>query len=71
MNEHAKPLFPPQQQSMPGATAPMRPKPDHGEDSYRGSGKLKGKKAMVGYSRTKCSSATALTVLQHGRWQRY
>jgi hypothetical protein len=56
---------------MPGATAPMRPKPDHGEDSYRGSGKLKGKKAMVGYSRTKCSSATALTVLQHGRWQRY
>ena len=31
---------PPQQQNPPGTTAEMRPKPDHGEDSYEGTGKL-------------------------------
>jgi hypothetical protein len=47
MNAHAKPPFPKQHQPMPGQTAAVRPKPDHGEDTYRGSGKLKGKKAVV------------------------
>jgi hypothetical protein len=32
---------------MPGQTGVMRPKPDHGEQSYRGSGKLAGKKAVI------------------------
>ena len=43
MNEHPRPPFPRQQQPMPGETNAMRPKPDHGENSYRGSGKLAGK----------------------------
>ena len=43
MTEYPKPPFPSQQQSMPGVTDAMRPKPDHGEQSYRGSGKLAGK----------------------------
>jgi hypothetical protein len=30
------PPFPKQHQPMPGRTAAMRPKPDHGEDTYRG-----------------------------------
>jgi NAD(P)-dependent dehydrogenase (short-subunit alcohol dehydrogenase family) len=47
MNEHAKPPFPPQSQPMPGLTDTMQPKPDHGEHSYRGSGKLAGKKAVI------------------------
>ena len=32
---------------MPGHTERMRPTPDHGEQSYRGSGKLAGKKAVI------------------------
>jgi hypothetical protein len=32
---------------MPGATDAMDPRPDHGENSYKGSGKLKGLKAVI------------------------
>jgi hypothetical protein len=47
MNEYVKPPFPRQTQAMPGSTEAMRPRPDHGETSYRGSGRLVGKKAIV------------------------
>jgi hypothetical protein len=40
--EHPRPPFPEQQQPMPGATQGMQPRPDHGETSYKGSGKLAG-----------------------------
>ena len=33
---------PEQQQTPPGTLGEMTPKPDHGEESYRGSGKLTG-----------------------------
>lgn len=39
--------FPAQQQDPPGLTGPMRPQPDHGEDSYVGAGRLEGRKALV------------------------
>jgi hypothetical protein len=42
-----KPPFPAQKQSMPGSTAKMNPRPDHGEFSYKGSGKLLGKRAII------------------------
>lgn len=32
---------------MPGSTKEMDPRPDHGENSYKGSGKLKGLKAVI------------------------
>ncbi|MBV9715185.1 MAG: NAD(P)-dependent dehydrogenase, partial [Solirubrobacterales bacterium] len=38
---------PAQQQSPPGVTAEMTPRPDHGEESYRGSGRLTGKRAVI------------------------
>jgi len=42
------PPFPKQPQpGNPGKSGPMNPPPDHGEESYRGSGKLEGKKAVV------------------------
>lgn len=49
MSEHrAPPPLPDQQQDRtPGHTAPMDPPPDHGERSYRGSGRLEGKVALV------------------------
>ena len=45
---YAKPPFQDQQAiEMPGATEQMRPQPDHGETSYRGSGKLRGLNALI------------------------
>ena len=38
---------PRQQQSPPGRTADMDPTPDHGEQSYRGTGRLAGKAAVI------------------------
>jgi NAD(P)-dependent dehydrogenase (short-subunit alcohol dehydrogenase family) len=35
------------QQQPPGSTEQMRRRPDHGEDSYQGSGRLAGKRALV------------------------
>ena len=39
--------FPKQEQSQPGLTEATNPRPDHGEDTYRGSGKLTGKRALI------------------------
>jgi len=45
--EFAKPPLPDQQQSMPGSSAAMDPPPDYGEASYKGSGRLSGKKSII------------------------
>jgi NAD(P)-dependent dehydrogenase (short-subunit alcohol dehydrogenase family) len=45
--EYPRPPFPRQEQPWPGLAARMQPKPDHGETSYRGSGKLAGRRALV------------------------
>ena len=37
------PPQPAQEQSPPGLTGLMKPIPDHGEESYKGAGRLKGK----------------------------
>jgi hypothetical protein len=47
MTDYPKPPFPPQQQPMPGSTGAMNPRPDHGETSYKGSGRLAGKTAII------------------------
>ncbi|MCB5175900.1 SDR family oxidoreductase [Microvirga sp. SM9] len=46
-DKYPKPPFPPQQQDWPGLTSRMEPRPDHGETSYRGSGRLTGRRALV------------------------
>jgi NAD(P)-dependent dehydrogenase (short-subunit alcohol dehydrogenase family) len=45
--EHPVPDLPAQDQEHPGWTGAMDPPPDHGEDSYRGSGLLEGRAAVV------------------------
>jgi NAD(P)-dependent dehydrogenase (short-subunit alcohol dehydrogenase family) len=45
--DYPKPPYPSQRQSMPGSTAKMDPRPDHGETSYKGSGRLQGKRAII------------------------
>jgi hypothetical protein len=42
-----KPPLPKQQQPMPGSSAAMQPEPDYGERSYKGAGRLAGKKAVI------------------------
>lgn len=45
--QYPRPPFPEQPQAAPGLAREMKPKPDHGETSYKGSGKLVGRKALV------------------------
>lgn len=45
--QYPKPPFPAQPQAAPGLAARMHPRPDHGEESYRGSGKLAGRRALI------------------------
>src|SRR6187455_851011 len=66
MNGHAKPPFPKQKQPMPGRTSDMRPQPDHGEDSYRGSGKLAGKKAVITGADSGIGRAVAIAFAREG-----
>ena len=47
MTQFPRPPFPIQQQPVPGSSESMNPRPDHGEDSYRGAGRLKDKKALI------------------------
>jgi len=48
LKDYPTPPFPKQPQpGNPGKSGPMNPPPDHGEESYKGSGKLEGKKAVV------------------------
>ncbi|MET7638677.1 SDR family oxidoreductase [Streptomyces sp. NPDC005438] len=44
---HPRPPFPQQSDAHPGHTEHMSPRPDHGEDSYRGSGRLTGRRVLV------------------------
>jgi NAD(P)-dependent dehydrogenase (short-subunit alcohol dehydrogenase family) len=46
-SKYPKPPFPKQEQPWPGLAAKMNPRPDHGVTSYKGSGRLAGRKALV------------------------
>jgi NAD(P)-dependent dehydrogenase (short-subunit alcohol dehydrogenase family) len=66
MTEHAKPPFPKQKQPMPGKTDSMEPVPDHGEKSYRGSGRLAGKKAIITGADSGIGRAVAIAYAREG-----
>jgi NAD(P)-dependent dehydrogenase (short-subunit alcohol dehydrogenase family) len=51
---------------MPGTTAKMDPRPDHGESSYRGSGKLEGKKVVITGTDSRIGRAVALACAREG-----
>jgi NAD(P)-dependent dehydrogenase (short-subunit alcohol dehydrogenase family) len=57
---------PKQQQKPPGYTAGMMPKPDHGEQTYRGSGKLTGKKALITGADSGIGRAVAIAFAREG-----
>ena len=66
MTEYPKPPFPSQQQPMPGATGAMNPRPDHGEESYKGSGRLAGKKAIITGGDSGIGRAVAIAYAREG-----
>ena len=58
--------FEAQSQSFPGHGTAMRPKPDHGEESYKGSGKLAGKKAIITGGDSGIGRAVAIAFAREG-----
>lgn len=57
---------PRQQQSPPGRTAEMDPTPDHGEQSYRGTGRLAGKAAVITGADSGIGRAVAIAFAREG-----
>ena len=62
----AKPPFPEQEQEPVGLESEMEPRPDYGEESYRGSGKLQGKAAIITGGDSGIGRAVALAFAREG-----
>ena len=66
VDQQPQPPYPEQEQEPVGDESEMDPKPDYGADSYRGSGKLEGKVAIITGADSGIGRAVALAFAREG-----